>query len=233
MGSYIIVQRRHLNGKSPASFSPSHSIHVESQPSGPSPTSNSDITYESDSKSESVGVVQGLSPGQFLAFGDTSNLFGSPSFAHFPENEDIYVDMSLRPDIIDSCPGQFGPLKPQFTTCIAGTSCTLPSGGMTEHGAHIMTQAPDMAPLSSLYAPSDVSWLDSCPRMHVDQPMNLPLSESGEFTMNTQSNSNFRGEAHRYNLFLEDVQPQIVSHIMDIVLKSQQQVKVKLSSAGP
>lgn len=63
--------------------------------------------------------------------------------------------------------------------------------------------------------------------------MNLPLSESGEFTMNTQSNSNFRGEAHRYNLFLEDVQPQIVSHIMDIVLKSQQQVKVKLSSAGP
>ena len=233
MDRYIIVQRRRLNasGKSPASCtSSSHSTHVESPACGPSTTLDPGMTYGSDSDSDSGGFSQNLTPGECQTFDDMNNIYDFPSSAHFT-NEEVYVDMSLLPDIIGSCPGLFDPLSSPFTTGRTATKCSPLVCEIPEPSDHDMTQAPDLAPFSSLYSPSESSWLDLCPQMQADQSINPSPSDSSEYIMHPLPNANLQGEAHTYNLNLEGLHPLILSQIMDIVLTSQQQVKVKLSSA--
>lgn len=188
------------------------------------------MTYGSDSDSDVGGLSQTLTPGECQTFDDMNNMYDFPSSAHFT-NEDIYVDMSLLPDIIGSCPGAFDPLNSQFTTGRT-ENCSPPLCEMPEPRDHLMTQAPDLSTFSSLYTPPDGSWLDLCPQMQVDQPINASPSDSSDYMMHPLPSANLQGEAHTYNLNLEGVHPLILSQIMDIVLTSQRQVKVKLSSAG-
>jgi hypothetical protein len=190
------------------------------------------MTYGSDSDSDSGDLSQNTSPVDFQAFDGMNNAYDFSSSGHFP-TEKMCVDMSLLPDIIDTCPGLFDPLSSQFPTGMTGTDCSPRLCGMAEPSGQVMTHVPEQASFSSLYSPSDNFWLEPCSQMHVDPPMNPSPSDSSEYNMHALPSSNMQGEAHTYNLNLEGVHPLILSQIMDIVLTSQQQVKVKLSSAEP
>ncbi|RAK98987.1 uncharacterized protein BO80DRAFT_446818 [Aspergillus ibericus CBS 121593] len=209
---YMIVQRKRALGKPhSSSTSPDGNLAPES-------TSG----YESDSDE---GIHQNH-PADPFTIPPTD-----PTMHYDPDLDlDLDIDMTLLPELISSMPDPypFGPLDPQLSTTTTTSPSTPP--GLPDPNA------------SMFYALDDYTWLDPDPtlsQMPEDSEMmqavpvssSTSVSGSGSGSGSTPQQCPDAVAALKYNLLLEDVQPETLSHIMDVVLKSQRQVKMKLSSA--
>ncbi|PWY76495.1 hypothetical protein BO94DRAFT_206341 [Aspergillus sclerotioniger CBS 115572] len=206
----MMVQRKRAGGKmAPSQFEPADTLGLAPDNS----TSGSDMTYESDSNG---GLSGDLPAGAFRAPAAADPLKRDfSSLAPFLDGEDIDIDMSLLPELIDSFPGPFDPLDPP------------------QLGIASPETPPELTDATSslFHAQDDYSWLDALSHIPGHESVDLLQAASSGGVPTVLPDAGQPVEALKYNLLLEDVQPEILSHIMDIVLKSQKQVKMKLSSA--